>query len=771
MVLAALLAGMAVSEWHAQAHARQILPIDWQSQPLTLDGTVSSVPQYSPDGVRFEFEITKDSIATLMASSVFVPGHLPPRRLLLGWYVHSVDSPKTPGQAPVVRAGERWRLEVRLKRPHGLLNPHGFDRELYLFEQGIHASGSVRRGERLGVDAAYRIERWRQSVRDAIFQALDDSRIAGILAALTVGDQGAIKTGDWDVFRVSGVAHLMSISGLHVTMFAWLAGSLIRRIWSQNQRAMLWIPAPVVARWGGMLAAFIYALLSGWGVPAQRTVYMLGVVTLMSYCNRRWPWTWILLAAAVVVTSMDPLALLQAGFWLSFTAVALLMISAQSENFPTHSKGWRGWISQLGGHVVQGARTQWLATWGLTPLSLVIFQQFSLVGFLANLIAIPVVTLIVTPLAMLGVLWPEFWFAGAWVLEQLMAYLQSLAAWPWAVWVAPAAPVWAQFLGLLAAIIWMTPSPWALRSLGGVLVLPLLAFVPEKPPKGEFDMLALDVGQGTSVLIQTQNHQLLFDTGPWYSPESNAGQRVVIPVLHALGHSHLDLLVLSHRDLDHVGGAQSLLRQVPVANILSSLEPTHFLHQEATANRIPSLRCEAGQYWIWDHVRFEVLHPHTDDYSRMLKSNAMSCVIKISAKNQSVMLTGDIEGIQERTLVRNYGPELKSTVLLVPHHGSKTSSLPEFLASVQPSVAVIQAGYKNHYGHPAPTVINRYQEQGIALISTMACGSWRWKSLEAPTLTQCERELRRRYWHSSEGWPKAKEMLHAGELVSSKAAD
>ncbi|MFN9709734.1 MAG: DNA internalization-related competence protein ComEC/Rec2, partial [Burkholderiales bacterium] len=426
-------------------------------------------------------------------------------------------------------------------------------------------------------------------------------------------------------------------------------------------------------------------------------------------------------------------------------------------------KGWRGLASGLWGHIVQGLRTQWLATWGLTPLSLVIFQQFSLVGWVANLLAIPVVTLLVTPLAMLGVFWPGLWSAGSWVLGLLMSYLEWLAAWPWAVWVAPAAPWWAQCAGLIAAVIWMAPGPLALRSLAVVLVLPLLAFVPEKPPDGEFDMLALDVGQGTAVLIQTRNHRLLFDTGPWYSPESNAGQRVVIPVLQALGHSNLDLLVLSHRDLDHVGGAQSLLRQVPVANMLSSLEPAHLLHQQAATGHIPSLRCEAGQYWVWDHVRFEVLHPGADDYTRTLKPNAMSCVIKVSAKTGSVMLTGDIERMEERSLLRNHGSELASTVLLVPHHGSKTSSLPEFLASVQPSRAVIQAGYQNHYGHPAASVTRRYQEQGIPLTSTISCGAWRWKSFEVPAWGQCERQLRRRYWHASEGLLSTEEVFEESQ--------
>lgn len=297
----------------------------------------------------------------------------------------------------------------------------------------------------------------------------------------------------------------------------------------------------------------------------------------------------------------------------------------------------------------------------------------------------------------------------------------------------------------------MTRGPLALQGLAAVLVLPLLAFVPEKPPQGEFDLLALDVGQGTSVLIQTRHHRLLFDAGPLYSRESNAGQRVVIPVLQALGHSSLDLLVLSHRDLDHVGGAQSLLREVPVANLLSSLEPAHLLHQQAAAKHIPSLRCEAGQAWAWDEVHFEVLHPSADDYSRVLKPNSMSCVVKVSGKGGSVMLTGDIERMEERALIRNFGAELASTVLLVPHHGSKTSSLPEFLESVQPRRAVIQAGYQNHYGHPAATVTRRYHERNIPLTSTMACGAWHWRSSQAPHQGRCERQIQRRYWHAQEG--------------------
>lgn len=559
---------------------------------------------------------------------------------------------------------------------------------------------------------------------------------------------------DWDLYRNTGIAHLVSISGLHITMFAWLAGAAIAAVWRRSARALLWRPAPLAGRWGGLACAAAYAVFSGWGVPSQRTVWMLAVVTLAQSGGRRWPWPLVLLAAAVVVTAFDPWALLQAGFWLSFAAVGLLMASSPGHDSAATaaSAGWRGWPGRAWRALRAGVRTQLIATVGLAPLSLVFFQQMSLVGFAANLIAIPVVTLVITPLALLGVALVPLWGVGAWVVQRLNAVLGVLAASPDAVWRAPVAPAWAQLAGLLGAVLLVLPLPWRLRLLALPLLVPLLWPARALPPPGGFDLLALDVGQGTSVLLRTHAHLLVFDAGPQYSRDSDAGERVLLPLLRARGERRIDRLVLSHRDLDHVGGAGAVLKAMPVDDVLSSLESGHPLLGLAQH----TTRCSAGQSWDWDGVRFEVLRPAAGDYERTLKANAMSCVLRVSSApngalaGRSVLLTGDIEREQEAALLAGGAEALRSDVLIVPHHGSKTSSTVAFLAAVQPRVAVFQAGYRNRFGHPAPEVLERYRARGIAIEASPSCGAFRWEASAAsgpPTEGICQRDARRRYWH------------------------
>ncbi|MGK2899970.1 MAG: DNA internalization-related competence protein ComEC/Rec2 [Burkholderiaceae bacterium] len=748
------------------------LPPALEGRDIAVTGVVASLPQRSAAGLRFRFEV--DS-AALDGQAVKLPA-----LLALGWYRGQHEDAALGEPQTELRAGQRWRFTLRLRQPHGNLNPHGFDYELQLFEQGVRATGYVRDApsahlvdrrdapsarpvdrrdapvpELLQRAAGFPVERLRQRVRDAIFATVPDPRAAGVLAALAVGDQGAIERDDWDLYRNTGIAHLVSISGLHITMFAWLASAVVAWLWRRSTRAMLWRPAPLAGSLGGLACAAAYAVFSGWGVPSQRTVWMLAVVTLARAGGLRWPWALVLLVAAVVVTAFDPWALLQAGFWLSFAAVGLLMASSASGDRSAVAvpAGWRGWPRRAWGTLRTGLRTQLLATVGLAPLSLVFFQQLSLVGFVANLIAIPLVTLVITPLALLGVALLPLWRVGAWVVQQLNAALGLLAAWPGAVWVVPVAPAWAQLAGLLGAVLLVLPLPWRVRLLALPLLVPLLWPPRVLPPPGGFDLLALDVGQGTAVLLRTRAHLLVFDAGPQYSRESDAGQRVLLPLLRARGESRIDRLVLSHRDLDHVGGAGAVLRAMPVDDVLSSLDPVHPLLGLARH----TTRCSAGQSWEWDGVRFEVLRPAAGDYERTLKANAMSCVLRVSSAprgaqaGHSVLLTGDIEREQESALLADAAEALRSEVLIVPHHGSKTSSTPAFLAAVQPRVAVFQAGYRNRFGHPAPEVLQRYRERGIAIVASPACGAYRWDAARTPADTaaggSCQRDTVRRYWH------------------------
>ncbi len=728
--------------WRAGERLADALPASLEGQDIEVSGVVASLPQVGSNGVAFSFEV---DAAHWRGEPVRLPS-----LLALAWYSGFRDDTPMSGPQTELRAGQAWRFTVRLRKPHGNLNPHGFDRELYLFERGIRATGYVRGTaeappQLLRQHAGHPVERWRQRVRDAIEAQVSDPRAAGVLAALAVGDQGAIEREDWQLFRTTGVAHLMSISGLHVTMFAWLAGLGVAALWRRSPRAMLWLPAPLAGRAGGLMLAVAYAVFSGWGVPAQRTVWMLATAAALQGLGRHWPWPLVLLAAGAVVSAIDPWALLQPGFWLSFAAVGLLMASAPAQLTPPPQvpPGWRGWAGRLQSVTASGLRTQVVATLGLAPLTLVFFQQISVVGFAANLVAIPLVTLVITPLALLGVAAPPLWSVAAWIEQQLAAGLAWAAQMPSAVWMVPVAPTWAQWAGLFGAVLLVMPLPWRLRWLAVPLVLPLLMPMPERPAPGGFELLAVDVGQGSAVLVRTHGHLLVYDTGPQYSRDSDAGQRVLLPLLRARGEAVIDRLVLSHRDSDHVGGAATLLAELPVRSLHGSLEDGHPLR---TAG-VPFQRCEAGQSWVWDGVRFEVLHPQAADHARALKPNALSCVLRVSGPQGSALLAGDIERDQEAALVAALGPALKADMLLVPHHGSRTSSTPDFLRAVQPVVAVVQSGYRNRFNHPAPEVLWRLRSHVAQVRTIPACGAWRWAAGETAASGTCQRQTAPRYWH------------------------
>ncbi len=730
------------------------LPPALEGRDLVLTGVIATLPRHGPAGMRFEFDVEQ---AQLDGAPVAVP-----RRVSLGWWrdVDEVDTATRAGAPPPVqaepRAGDRWRLAVRLRRPHGAMNPHGFDFELWLFERGVRATGTVRAlghddAVALGPAAGYPVARLRQQVRDRIAAQVGDARAAGVVAALAVGDQGAVARDDWTLFRATGVIHLMAISGLHVTMFAWLAAAIVGWLWRRSPALTLRLPAPQAARWGGLALAAGYALLAGWGVPAQRTLAMLAVVVGLQSLGRRWPAGWVLLAAAVAVTLGDPWALLQPGFWLSFVAVGLLM-GAQPPGLvdrPLVAAPSRAATTRLATALRNGLRTQWVATLGLTPLTLILFQQVSVVGFLANLVAIPLVTLVITPLALAGAVWPPLWSAAAAAVQALAWGLAPMAGWPWAVWTAAAAPAWAVPAGLLGGALAVLPLPWRVRARALTLLLPLLWPPPAPPQTGRIELVAVDVGQGTAVLLRTRRHLLVYDAGPAYGPGSDAGERVLLPLLRARGERRVDRLVLSHSDTDHVGGADALLSHGGVREVTSTLAPAHPLRRAG----VPHVACAAGQRWEWDGVRFEVLHPTPGAVpdnplaagARVPRPNALSCVLRVQdAQGASVLLTGDIEAAQEVSLALGDAPVLRSMVLMVPHHGSRTSSTPAFLDAVAPRIAFVQAAYRSRFGHPAPDVLARYDARAIRVVRSDRCGAWTWRG-DGPGA--CEREQRRRYWH------------------------
>ena len=724
----------------AVAFSHSALDPDLEGRDIQVVGFVVAMPQRSEAGLRFRLQVES---ARLDAAPVAVPPVVD-----LAWYSGmlafgtggSATQLELQRQPDDLRAGERWQMTVRLKAPHGGRNPHGFDYELWLWEQGVQATGSVRAGpkdvapQRLADTWQHPVERARQAVRDSIYLHVDDRHLAGVIAALVVGDQNAIERADWDLFRATGVAHLMSISGLHVTMFAWLAAAAVGWLWRRSDvlgwRAGEAWPVPQVALVGGVLLATMYAVFSGWGVPSQRTIWMLATMGLLRVSGRQWPWPSVCLLACAVVLAVDPYALLQAGFWLSFVAVAVLFATdsgaAHADPISTRTR------------FVLMLREQWTITLALAPLTLLLFQQVSVVGLLANLLAIPWVTLVVTPLCMLGVLLPPLWQAAALAIDALGWLLQRLADVPFATISVAAPALWMGASGLLGGVLLVLRLPWAWRALGVPLLLPVLLWQTPRPPMGHFGLLAADIGQGNAVLARTAGHTLVFDAGPRFGLDSDAGQRVLLPLLRALGET-VDTVVVSHRDSDHSGGAASLLATQPQATLLSSIEVGNPLQSVR-----PVQRCAAGQGWTWDGVRFEVLHPLATDYAVAQKPNALSCVLRISNGTYTALLVADIEQPQEAALLARQAA-LRADVLLVPHHGSKTSSSPAFLDAVQPRFALVQAGYRNRFGHPAPPVLERYQARGIPVVDSSHCGAASWQST-APTQVHCERLDDPRYW-------------------------
>jgi competence protein ComEC len=764
--LAALL-GFGSAGWRACAFQSTALDPALQGRDIELTGNVPAMPQPGEDGLRFRLDVES---ARLDGRQLAFPP-----RLLLGWYSGFAGrETRTPTQnrqdadpfeaalalqrqPQVLRAGERWRMTVRLKAPHGNSNPHGFDYELWLWEQGIQATGYVRAGvhdappARLSSSWQHPVEQARQAVREKIFARVENRQWAGIIAALVVGDQNAIERADWDVFRATGVAHLMSISGLHITMFAWAASLLISTLWRRSARLTprlcLALPAVGAGALGGLLLATLYALFSGWGVPAQRTIWMLATVILLRQGGWQWPWAQTWLLAMAVVVALDPWSLMQAGFWLSFVAVGVLFATDSGEGGPAQSAqeavpqgGWRPRARRALAGLASAVREQWVVTLALTPLSLLPFNQVSLVGLLANAVAIPAVTLLITPLALLGVLWAPAWGPTAACVSLLALFLQWLASWPLASLSVAAAPLWCAAAGVAGGGLLATRLPWHWRGLGLPLLLPVLLWQPVRPATGQFELLAADIGQGNAVLVRTAAHSLLYDAGPRFSRESDAGHRVLVPLLRALG-ERLDVLMISHRDIDHIGGAGAVLAMQPGARLLSSIEDTHPLQALHKAER-----CVAGQRWEWDGVQFELLHPAAAAYDSAAKPNAMSCVLRISNGTRTALLVGDIESPQEAVLVASDPGRLKADFLLVPHHGSKTSSSAAFLDAVQPQWAMAQAGYRNRFGHPAEPVVARYEARGIRLLKSAPCGAATWSSQQADAV-RCQREEGKRYWH------------------------
>ncbi len=617
------------------------------------------------------------------------------------------------------------------------MNPGGFDYEGWLFRAGVHVTGYVRESSenrRLAEsDAGYLLQSLRQTLRDRINHAVTDPSVAGMIVALVIGDRSGLSREQWDLFSHTGTNHLMAISGLHIGIVAGLVFFLFRWLWSRSSRLCLYWPAPQAAAVAAMLVALFYAALAGFAIPTQRALIMLAVVMGGILLRRQQRASHILSLALLLVVVIDPQAVMSAGFWLSFSAVAIILYGLSGR---IHSKGlWRKW-----------GQVQWVVAVGLAPLLLAWGMQVSLFAPLVNMIAVPLFSLFIVPMALLSslmllvsegvagwMLWPLVW-----VLERVISLLDLVATQAYAVWDQGGISTWTWFPAAMGTLLLLAPAGLPGRWLGGIFLLPLLLIRPHAPTAGVLWFTLLDVGQGLSAVIQTQRHTLVFDTGARFSDNFDAGSAVVVPFLRQAGISHIDRLILSNADNDHAGGASKLVEKMAVYEILSG---------ESDSVPLDHVQpCTNQEEWQWDGITFRFLYPTVNSQN---KGNNASCVLLVENAAGRILLAADIEKKVESWLLNNMPEQLAVDIIQVPHHGSKTSSTLDFVTAVSPDYALISAGYRNRYRFPRPEIVQRWQAVDAVLLNTAEQGAIRYRlhPVEGILKPESYRLDAKRYWH------------------------
>jgi len=703
--------------WRAGQLLDTQLPTGLEGRDVTVVGVIANLPRRSGRTTRFEFVL--DTPSEIGSSG--------PRRLRLAWY----------GAHPELVAGDRWQLRLRLKRAHGFRNPGAFDYEGWLFRRGIRATGYVRtdpENRRLGQadHPLARLQRLRQRLAERIGVVLDGSQQIGLLTALALGERASVSDAQWRVLRDTGTNHLVAISGLHLGLVVALLFAVIKRLWPCAAWLALRLPAPQAAAALTLPAAAAYAALAGFSVPTQRALVMIAVLMGALLLRRALAPGRALVLALVGVTLLDPLALGTPGFWLSFGAVAVILLLVTGRRSARRGVGW--------------GRVQLALTVGLAPLLVLQFQQLPVTAPLANLLAVPFVGLLLVPLVLVATLlllpWPTLGTAllqfAAWLLDLAWPLLAVLAEQPWATVHFAEPPMVYAALGTVGVMFLLAPRGVPLRIPGLIMVLPLLCYKPPSPAHGTAWLTMLDVGQGLAVAVRTERHLLLFDTGPSYSQRFDAGHAALLPFVRRLGRGGLDGLVVSHGDSDHSGGLATVARELRLGAV--------YFGGGGEPPLAAARPCRAGDGWRWDGVTFTFLHPPWRDGSAT--GNDASCVLRIVAGGHSALLTGDIEAPAEQVLLAAGPGVLRSDLLQVPHHGSRTSSTAAFLDAVMPSLALVSSGYRNRFGFPNERVLGRYHERGVEIVNTAVAGAVevRLGVADGPLQARSWRDVEKRFW-------------------------
>lgn len=836
-IMLAFVVGYSWMFWHIYLNLAKRLPENLDGNPIQVMGTIASIPEIGKDGARFEFEIktTIPEVSWVNPGRVMLAYSKPYSKTRKNnrikenniENIHEIiknemkegtevgttkintlvkneikeeikektieikeikEAKETKCKPEDLKVGDEWQFWVKLKKPRAYSNPGSFDKEKYYFQNRLQAQGRIllkMPGRKKGIDCSpkkiashwtvYPIHRLRSELYQKMKITLKNKRFGPLITALVLGIREGITEEQWAVFRDTGTAHLMAISGLHVGLVASVIYYMTQLIWRCLPQSFLMIPAAWAGACTAIMAAVIYAILAGFSVPTQRAVVMI-LLFMMTIIIRRIGNAWrnYFIALAIVLL-IDPFCTLSMGFWLSFAAVAMMLYGLKGR---LHPEGlWWKW-----------GRAQWVVFLGLMPLSLASFNQLSLISPLANILAIPWVSFTVVPVALIATLILPFservgtvFLMGAEacfsVLWPVLHFFANISV---ATWVPAAFSKLALISAFIGTIILLVPRGFPVRFIGLIWLLPLFFQKPSYPAFGSARFTLLDVGQGLAAIVETSNHVLVFDTGPKLTEIINTGSRVVLPFLENRGIKKIDALVISHGDNDHIGGLGSILEKMNVGVILTSeisainkvmtasnnlkisktiknsvYQSSVYQSPAYSLSSIPYIKnCYAGKRWHWDGVDFEMIHPDTthdsaDANTPKPKRNDHCCVLQVKVGKQKLLLTGDIEMRSEKKLLEKLKQKLASTILVVPHHGSCSSSTEDFIEAVNPAYAVIPVGYLNPYGHPKAEIVERYRKLKISVLDSIQDGaiSFTLKNQLAVEPPQCYRSQYKHYWH------------------------